>query len=202
MNEEQIHTGNWEQRYVAGNTPWDRGHVSPALIDWLASGRLPPGRILVPGCGYGHEVVELCRHGFSVTAVDVAPSALARLGQRLDALGLVADLVCADWFEWRPEHAFDSIYEQTSLCSLPPSRWRDYTRLLAHWLIPGGRLLALFMQTGKPGGPPWHCDPIAMQRLFPPPAWHWIETSGDSVSHPSGFRELPAVLEHGARIHR
>lgn len=194
MNEESIAPNFWEKRYRDQHTPWDRGSLSPALRIWLDENQVPAGNILVPGCGYGHEVIELCARGFQVTAIDIARSALDRLGDALERQGLSASLVCADFLDWKPKQGFDSIYEQTSLCALPPDLWPGYVRQLENWLKPGGVLLALFMQTGKPGGPPWHCDPIAMQRLFKPPMWTWAYKPTDPISHPAGFYEQPAIL--------
>ena len=48
----------WGGRFLRGEPPWDRGGVSPQLLQWLDSGELRPCHILVPGCGTGHEVVE------------------------------------------------------------------------------------------------------------------------------------------------
>jgi len=47
----------WQGRYREGSTGWDRGVPSPTLEGWLRDGTLAPCRILVPGCGRGHEVV-------------------------------------------------------------------------------------------------------------------------------------------------
>lgn len=197
MNEEQHPPARWDERYRSRDTPWDRGAASPKLVAWLEDGRVPDGRILVPGCGRGHEVVELSARGFAVTAVDAAPAAIAALDSALKERGLDAELVCEDFFRWRPGHRFDAVYEQTSLCSLPPARWRDYACLLQRWIRPGGLLLALFMQTGRPGGPPWHLDPVAMQRLLAPPHWRWLTRDPDPLPHPAGGRELAAVIERG-----
>ncbi len=49
----------WEQRFAAGDTPWDRGEANPQLGAWLAAGALKPCRILVPGCGSGYEAAAL-----------------------------------------------------------------------------------------------------------------------------------------------
>jgi hypothetical protein len=196
MNEEHTPSQSWEQRYRDGRTPWDRGEPSPALLGWLQAGNIPSGRILVPGCGRGHEVIELSAAGFLVTGVDFAPSALEDLRRRLDERRLQAELVCADFITWRTSAPFDAAYEQTSLCSLPAQRWRDYVGSLEANLRSGGVLLALFMQTGHPGGPPWHCDPIAMQRLFKAPAWEWLSTLQAPLEHPSGVHELPALLRY------
>lgn len=65
----------WEQRYQTGDILWDRGAVSPALVDWFETGALTPCRVLVPGCGRGYEVLELARLGFEVTALDYADRA-------------------------------------------------------------------------------------------------------------------------------
>jgi SAM-dependent methyltransferase len=195
MNEDRSSAAAWEERYKENHTPWDHGGPSPTLRQWIENGTVPGPRVLVPGCGFGHDVVELAARGFDVTAVDFAPSAIAHLTQTLAARGLTAELVCEDFFAWHATMRFDAVFEQTSLCALPPSRWVDYSVRLARWLEPGGRLLALFMQTGRPGGPPWHLDPLAMQRLFKPPAWRWIEQR-PVFAGPVGRSELAAVIEY------
>ena len=184
-----------EGRYKAGRTGWDRGGVSPALLEWLESGELSPGKILIPGCGRGYEVVALAEAGFQVSAVDIAPSALEYLGAVLKAAGLTAELVEADVLRWEPGESFDAIYEQTSLCALPPADWPVYAERLWRWLRPDGRLFALFMQTGLPGGPPYHCDAEAMQALFRTDRWHWSARKSLQVPHSKGLHELGFILQ-------
>lgn len=93
--------------------------------------------------------------GFAVTTIDLAPSAIAY--QRQSLAGTGADVAEANLFEWEPDRPFDAIYEQTCICALPPVLWDDYATRLAGWLRPGGVLAALFLQTGREGGPPFHC---------------------------------------------
>jgi SAM-dependent methyltransferase len=185
----------WEQRYLDENTPWDRGEVSPALRHWLATGALQVGRILVPGCGRGYEVVELAQRGFEVVGIDTAPAAVVSLERRLDEAQVTAEVICSDLLEWKPAREFDAIYEQTCLCAMAPSVWPDYSRLLGEWLRPGGSLYVLFMQTGQPGGPPYHCDVTTMHALFNDVHWHWESAPPVPVPHPSGIRELGYVLQ-------
>jgi SAM-dependent methyltransferase len=192
----------WNAKYHAGIPPWDRGEVSPALLGWIEDGLLTPCRILVPGCGRGHEVVELCRRGFSVCAVDIAPLALEHLREELQRAGMEAELVQADVLDWTPHRPFDAIYEQTCLCALPPQDWVAYEHRLRGLLKPGGRLFALFMQTRTEGdgpgqGPPFHCALSDMRQLFPPAHWKWPETEPVRVSHPNGLIELAVVLTLG-----
>ena len=123
----------WQKRFQADDTPWDRGAANPQLAAWLSSGTLNPCRILVPGCGSGHEVAVLAAAGFEVTALDYAPAAIDRTRKLLVAAGLKATLVEADALAWRPERAFDAIYEQTCLCALYPDQWRGYADQLHRW---------------------------------------------------------------------
>lgn len=186
---------HWEEKYRTRNIPWDRGAISPALLGWLEDGELPPGgRILIPGCGHGHEAVELARRGFQVTALDIAPSALAHLADQLAATGVTAERICADALSWQPAQAFDAIYEQTCLCALNPEHWTAYEQQLFNWLRPGGKLFALFMQTDRDGGPPFHCAMPEMHTLFGDSHWQWPEGAPGRVGHPNGLFEFAAEL--------
>lgn len=190
MNTEE----NWEQRWQDGRTGWDRGASSPALTDWLDSNAVL-GRVLVPGAGSGYEVVALARLGFMVTAIDLAPSAIARLRQHLDQASTNAELVLADMLEWQPDQPFDTIYEQTSLCALAPRHWPAYQSQLASWLRPGGNLLAQFMQTARTGGPPWDCPMPVMRELFSEERWIWPDHNGRRIDHPAGIHECSIRLQ-------
>lgn len=184
----------WESKYHGGDTGWDRGGVSPALAHWLATGKVPPGRVLVPGCGNGYEVLALAAAGHAVTAVDIAAPPVMHLMGALAERGLHARVVQADLLNWTPAEPFDAVYEQTCLCALDPAHWDMYAERLAGWLRPGGRLFALFMQTGREGGPPYHCDLARMRGLFPDTLWIWPERAAARLDHPNGLHELAHVL--------
>ena len=195
----------WEQRFAEGNTPWDRGASSPQLGKWLSSGLLKPCRILVPGCGSGYEVVELALAGFEVTGLDYADAAIARVHERIKDAGVDATLVQADALTWKPDRPFDAVYEQTCLCALYPDQWREYADQLSRWIVPGGKLYALFVQLLRPDaaagaiqGPPYHCDINAMRALFPESRWVWGKPPYPRTTHPMGLEELAVVLERRA----
>jgi len=146
--------------------------------------------VLIPGCGRGHEVIMLARLGFSVTAIDIAPSAVAHLKQELARAGLPAEVLLGDLFTFIPDEPFDVVYEQTCLCAIQPGQRKTYEQRLHAWLKPGGILLALFMQTGAGGGPPFHCAVDDMQQLFPAKRWDWPDAGAQNVPHHSGRFEL------------
>ena len=77
----------WEERYQAGDMPWEKGEASPGLVDFLAAHReLPRGTVAVPGCGYGHDARAFASAGFLVHGFDLAPSAVAAAEARTRGL--------------------------------------------------------------------------------------------------------------------
>jgi 16S rRNA (cytosine967-C5)-methyltransferase len=57
----------------------------------------------------GGKTAQLAHAGAKVTAVDVSPKRLERLGANLKRLRLDAETVAADVVSWRPETAFDAV---------------------------------------------------------------------------------------------
>ncbi len=186
----------WENRYRSGDTPWEKGAAHPALVAWLKKNAFS-GRILVPGCGSGHDVRALAAHGADVTGLDVAPSAIAaaerfpRTGHETYAAG--------DFFhppaEWTG--AFDGIFEHTCFCAIAPADRRAYADSVVRLLRPGGRLLAIFyLDPGNDGGgPPFGCTPSELDALFSRD-FRLIHEETSLPTHPGREdREILRVLE-------
>ncbi len=138
---------DWQNQYLTGQTPWDRGAPAPALLHYLAT-HPAPGRVLVPGCGTGQDVMALAQAGAtSVVGLDLAPLAVARAQHFLAAepraavhLGdLFTDCHIAPW-----ANSFDLIWEHTCYCAIPPTRRGEYVDAIAAALKPGGHLLGVF----------------------------------------------------------
>jgi len=192
----------WQTRFESGQTPWDRGQAHPQLKTWLSQGLLEAGeRVVVPGCGSGHEVEWLAQAGIAVLGLDYAPAAVTSVRDRLAQAGLNAEVELADVLAWSPQQPLAQVYEQTCLCALHPDHWRAYADQLYAWLRPQGRLLALFMQAprdssaqGRIEGPPYHCDINAMRALFPAQRWDWPAPPYAATPHERGWHELAVVL--------
>lgn len=191
----------WQEKFEARATPWDRGAPGPQLDVWLAARTLSACRILVPGCGSGHEVVLLAQRGFEVVALDYAAAAIERTRAGLRLAGVTAQVIEADVLDWQTDDPFDAVYEQTCLCALHPDYWARYANAVHGWLRPGGSLFALFMQGLRKGaadglieGPPYHCDINAMRSLFDALRWTWPKPPYRRVDHPMGIAELATVL--------
>ncbi len=135
----------WNARYDSREDGWELGAPAPPLARLLKESPPPPGRAAVPGCGRGHDVGLLARHGFDAVGFDFSDRAIAeaaRLGHRVlqrDVFALAGEF--AD--------AFDVVWEYTCFCAIDPSRRPDYVEVLASILKPGGELLALFYPLKK-----------------------------------------------------
>ncbi len=149
----------WEERYRAGQTPWEFPGVPPALARFLATNPAAPGdTVLVPGCGSGQELAAFAAAGYAVTAVDFSATALARARARLPA-GTAAMLHCADFFTCAlPAAGFTLVYERTFVCALDPARWAAVAARISALLRPGGRWVGLFYEGPKEDGPPFGWD--------------------------------------------
>lgn len=161
----------WDARYQAPDTPpWDLGAPS-ALVQRLAAEHLSaPARVLVPGCGLGHDVEALARAGFEVTGLDFAPTAVERARARIGPLPGVA-LVVGDYLD-APEALrerlggpFDAIVEHTLFCALDPPFLPRYVASTHALLAPRGRLVGAFLNFDG-GGPPYGTNADALRELF------------------------------------
>jgi SAM-dependent methyltransferase len=167
---------DWQHHYETGETPWNRGGPSPALVQWLVTHRLS-GRVLVPGCGHGHDLVALAGSGAEqVTGLDIAPGGVAEARERTAGLANILVLL-GDLFTWCHEEGrgqFDWVFEHTCFCAIPRELRDDYVAAVAAALRPGGHLLAVFyLKPWDEGedqmqGPPFGSDIEELDRRFGP----------------------------------
>ncbi|MFH7244013.1 MAG: methyltransferase domain-containing protein [Spirulina sp.] len=162
---------DWERRYQEGSTRWDLGQAAPGLQALLADDQTPaPGRAMVLGAGRGHDALLLASHGFAVTAVDFAPSAIRAMAEQAAAVNLSITLLEQNIFDLVPEWAgqFDYVVEHTCFCAIAPNLRPAYSKLAADLLVPGGELLAVFFTHSRGGGPPFGISLQELQEIFSP----------------------------------
>ena len=185
-NESRGASTDWEALYQVGDTRWDKGQPAPGLSEFLERNpTLKKGRVLVPGCGRGHDAVAWARAGHQVLGVDLAPSAVAdaRLRAPSDLAGGTLEFAVGDFLASRPEKPdFDFIFEHTLFCAISPDRREDYLEAVWRHLKPGGSFVALhYLQPREPSGPPFGVTVAEVLRRF----GTRLELVGHSV--PSSF---------------
>lgn len=162
---------DWEARYRERDMPWEKGGPSPGLVDFLS--REPVhGRVLVPGCGFGHDVRALAATADEVVGLDIAPSGIEG-AKRFPKIGNERYVV-GDLFDLPAElrGSFDWVWEHTCFCAIDPALRPAYVEAVAGALKPGGKLLAVFYL--NPGndhpdeGPPFEVSVAELDRLFLP----------------------------------
>ena len=162
---------DWEDHYRRGETPWEKGAPSPGLVDLLAAEPIR-GRILVPGCGLGHDVRALASTADEVVGIDIAPSAV-EAARKIPVVGSeryeLQDLfhLPASWLG-----TFDGVWEHTCFCAIQPAQRPAYVESVAGALRPGGKLFAIFyLDPGNDSpdeGPPFEVSVAELDRLFLP----------------------------------
>jgi SAM-dependent methyltransferase len=155
----------WEKRYQEKSTGWDTGSITTPIktyIDQLTDKSL---KILIPGCGFGHEAAYLIECGFqNVTVVDLAPTPLNHLRKRFpnhQSLTLLHD----NFFNLTG--TYDLILEQTFFCAIDVELRPNYAKKAYDLLNVNGKLAGvLFSKHFENPGPPFGGTPDEYTELF------------------------------------
>lgn len=146
----------WSALYREGRPRWDLGTEAEPLKDMLPRLKMIKSRILVTGCGAGHDAARFAREGHVVTAVDISAEAIERARA---AYGRMENLhfVTADLFDLDRSYdgRFDVVFDHTLYCAVDPERRAELAKRWWRWLAPGGHLMGVFFVTEMRKGPPF-----------------------------------------------
>ncbi|MEX0322315.1 MAG: methyltransferase domain-containing protein [Puniceicoccaceae bacterium] len=157
----------WEGRWQSGEVFWDHGRAAPPFMEFIGKKEAPSGKVLIPGCGSGHDVRSIAEFGAEVTGMDIAPTALEVA--RRDNAHPRASYIIGNILDPDPEHVrkYDWVLEHTCLCALPPHLWSGYAAGIRKVLKPGGHYLAIFYRNPHDdGGPPFRIEEEQILELF------------------------------------
>jgi SAM-dependent methyltransferase len=163
----------WQRRYEQNDTPWDKGAPAPALTAYLRQQPIA-GRVLVPGCGKGHEVRALAMQpGASVVGLDLSPAAIAQARELAFPSMSDRDLsfITGDFFQLPSnlKRSFDWLVEHTCFCAIEPRLRPDYVLAAASALRTDGKIFAIFyLNPDTETGPPFAVSKEELSALFDP----------------------------------
>ena len=140
----------WENRYRENGRSWS-GNAN-ASLEREVSGTTP-GSALDLGSGEGGDALWLARQGWTVTAVDISPTALA-IGEAEQRPGDAITWIAADLSTWQPPSTYDLVTACFLHSDVDLPR-EEILRRAGGAVAPGG----LFLIVGHAGVPHWaHLD--------------------------------------------
>lgn len=162
---QNIDKSYWESRWQQGQTGWDIGYASPALMSYMESYPDKSAKILIPGCGQAYEAEALVKLGFQhIHLVDISENAVFILQEKFKHIPQIK-CMCLDFFELKDQYHL--ILEQTFFCALHPSIRKDYVNQCHQLLYPGGKAAGLlFASYFKEDGPPFGGEINEYRELF------------------------------------
>lgn len=138
-------------------TPWDRTEPHPALASWASPADGPGRTAAVVGCGLGADAEHFARLGYTTTAFDISPSAVAAARARNP--GSPVTYAVADLLDLPPAwagafHLVVEIYTVQAVSRGVREAMVDGVRSL---VAPGGTLFVVQAAAEEPDdeGPPW-----------------------------------------------
>ncbi len=172
---------HWEQRYADSTQVWSgrTNATTIAAVEQLtASAGETPRTALEIGCGEGADAVWLAEHGWSVTAIDVAPTAIERGRTAAAKRGIAPErlrFVAQDAAGALPEGPFDLV-----VSSFLHSWEEDFPRIgilrdAAERVAPGGWLLAV----SHASAPSWAADEHHEGPVLHTPEEEWRQLALD-----------------------
>jgi methyl halide transferase len=164
---------DWQARYEAADTPWDKGMPHPMIAHWTQHARID-GASVVPGCGRGWDL-RAWAEAFpdnEVIGIDLAEAAVFSTRELCRDLSNVtvhrADFFALDsWYRGQP---VGMLWEHTCFCAIPP-RLRDaYVATVAKLLPREAWLIGAFFTdiADREEGPPWNTPIAEVEERFSP----------------------------------
>ena len=147
----------WNNVYKSeGDPPWNLDQAAEAIKDMMQRLKLPKSRILVLGCGEGHDAALFAQAGHVVTAVDFSKESITRGKEKygdIEKLHFHEMDIFHIPQEWN--HSFDVVVEHTCFCAIPPDKRTELVKIWRRMLHEEGQLLSVFFTMEKRSGPPY-----------------------------------------------
>jgi SAM-dependent methyltransferase len=160
----------WQDVYTTEGKPgWDLQEPAEALKDMIQRVKFPKSRILVLGCGEGHDAALFAQAGHIVTAVDFSAEGIKRGREKYKDLSNLTFFqenifnLPQDW-----NFSFDVIIEHTCFCALPTEQRKNLISVWRRLLHEEGQLMGVFFTMLKRSGPPYGATEFELRELLKP----------------------------------
>lgn len=131
--------------------PWDNPVPPPELVALVESGDLAPCNALDVGCGLGYYSIYLAQQGFTVTGIDISPTAVLQAQVNATVAGVSATFQALDVRQIATlNDRYGFVFEWGMLHFLMPEFREQYVGDLAKLVIPGGKYMVLTFNEASP----------------------------------------------------
>jgi len=165
-NKDTLDQKTWSARYQEDDTPWDLSVYHPCL-DWtLPRLKLSRSKVLVPGCGSGHDTAKLRGLGHRATGLDFSEEAINRARKKYKDVPFLH----SDVFSHAKTHQghYDIVFEHTLFCAIDTGSRAKLIKAWSELLKEGGHLLGAFIVCNKRVGPPFGVTEWELEELLSP----------------------------------
>jgi len=170
----------WDRAYRGGQTPpWDVGRPDSILREVVQTKTVAPGRTVELGCGTGTNAVYLAEQGFEVSAIDIAPTALAVAEKKAAAAGVKVRWLLADVLAPPRMPPADFIFDRGCYHGIRQSNAAGYVAALRRLSRPGTRVLIVAGNANEPrsGGPPRVTEEQLRKDFSADFEFEWLKTT-------------------------
>jgi cyclopropane fatty-acyl-phospholipid synthase-like methyltransferase len=131
----------YEVGYKYFKMPWDIGPRTE-LVELVESGQIQPSKAIDLGSGTASNCIYLAQHGFEVTGVDYAKSAVEKGRRMAQAAGVEVDFHVDDLTSLKhTQGTFDLLVDYGTLDDLSPENRDKYVQNVLPLAHPGSQFL-------------------------------------------------------------
>ena len=150
---------DWDERYQAGETPWDTGKPDEHLVEFVRCSQVEHGRALDVGCGTGTNALFLAGQGYATLGIDISSTAIEGARAKARSTALACRFAIADFFvDALSDGPFDFVFDRGCFHVFDAIEDRvRFAKRVASLLKRDGRWLSLIGSTEGPErdyGPP------------------------------------------------
>ena len=125
--------------------PWNIETPPSDLVELVDSGKVKPCKTIDLGCGAGNYAIYLANRGFTVTGMDISPTAIKIAKENAKKKGRNCNFLVANVLGILSEvkETFDFAYDWELLHHIFPEQRRIYVENIYKLLNPGGKYLTV-----------------------------------------------------------
>ncbi len=148
------HSSNWNERFKKNDVPWEDTGPWSGLVDVLKQYVEPGSTVLDTGCGFGVNTIEIAKHGYHTTGVDISQHAIKSAKERAHQQGVECCFEVSDFLNYSGVRRFDCVFDRGLLHTFcDQSGRKQFARKVASQLATNGVWINVSGNSDNPDDP-------------------------------------------------